>query len=204
MKKYLIALYVGLAGVVGVTFLTPALDEAKAGTEPSPFQPEINQLLAVSNILNSADFRVGKSIAHPPDPCVPPDPCNSPDLNGAINRLEAISKQVSSVDDMVDSMISEVMGFEPTPFRDDLFPALKTVRDAAVGIESQVNNYEPGDNTPLEYIDALENVGKKAFDVSETTQGGICAVTDWDELCVERGCTWLPDENECIPWQPGY
>ena len=94
MKKYFNALCVGLAGVMGATFVTPALDEAKAGTEPSPFLPEINQLLAVANILNSADFRVGKSIAHPPDPCVPPDPCNSPDLNGAINRLEAISEQV--------------------------------------------------------------------------------------------------------------
>jgi hypothetical protein len=197
MKKYLIALCVGLTGIVGIVFLTPSIDVAKAGVEPSPFQPEINQLLAVANILNSADYRVGKSIAHPPDPCVPTYPCNSPDLNGAINRLEAISKQVSSVDDMVDSMINEVMGFEPSPFRDDLYPALDVVRDAADGIESQISDYSPADNVPIEYINALENVSQKASDVVETAQGGICAITDWYELCEERGCTWLSDLNQC-------
>ena len=111
MKKRLVALSLGLGAIVGVMFLTPAFDDARAGFEPSPFQPEINQLGAVANILHSADFRVAKSIAHPPDPCVPPDPCNSPDLNGAVNRLEAMNNQVSSADDMVKAMIEEVMGF---------------------------------------------------------------------------------------------
>ena len=116
---------------------------ALSGTEPSPFQPEINQLGAVTNILHSADFRFAKTLAHPPDPCVPPDPCNNPDLNGALNRINAINNQVMSADDMVRSMIEEVMGFEPTPFREDLIPALEIVRGAAQGIATKALEFTP-------------------------------------------------------------
>lgn len=150
------------------------ISEVLAGVEPSPFQPEINQLGAIANILQSADFRVAKSIAHPPEPCVPPDPCNSPDLNGAVNRLEAISNQVSSADDMVKAMIEEVMGFEPTPFRtEDLIPALEVVRDAGSSISARIGDFTPDPNLSIDYLEALEGVADKAADVVETSQWGI-------------------------------
>jgi hypothetical protein len=148
----------------------------------------------VANILHSADFRVAKSIAHPPDPCVPPEPCNSPDLNGAVNRLEAIENQVSSADDMVKAMIEEVMGFEPSPFRNDLIPAFKAVRVAAGNIDLQIGDFTPDPNLSTEYIEALERVGNTASDIVETAQEAIddlsCAAYVTEADCVVNGCQW--------------
>ncbi len=158
----------------GLFLVSAQISAVLAGVEPSPFQPEINQLGAIANILYSADFRVAKSIAHPPDPCVPPDPCNSPDLNGAVNRLEAISNQVSSADDMVKAMIEEVMGFEPTPFRaGDLIPALEVVRDAGGVISARIGDFTPDSNLSMDYLEALEEIQDKASDVVETAEWGI-------------------------------
>jgi len=174
MKKILVVLSLGLSVILGVMFLTPTFNIARAGVEPSPFQPEINQLGAIANILHSADFRVAKSIAYPPDPCFPPDPCNSPDLNGAVNRLEAIGNQVSSADDMVKAMIEEVMGVEPTPFRaGDLIPALEVVSDAGGVISARIGDFTPDPNLSADYLEALEGVAGKASDVVETAQWGI-------------------------------
>ena len=192
MKKILVVLSLGLSVILGVMFLTPAFNVARAGFEPSPFQPEINQLNAVANILHSADFRVAQSIAHPPDPCVPPDPCNSPDLNGAVNRLEAINNQVSSADDMVKAMIEEVMGFEPTPFREDLIPAFQVVRDAADGITLRIGDFSPDIPPPTEYVDALGAVGNTAFDIVVTAQWGI------DEF--EKHCPCFADAQWSRIW----
>jgi hypothetical protein len=198
MRKTVVALSLGLGLALGYIFMTPAVNIAKAGFEPSPFQPEINQLGAVANILHSADFRVANSIAHPPDPCVPPDPCNSPDLNGAVNRLAAISDQLSSADDMV-SAINEVMGVEPSPFRKDVIPALEVVRDAAGMIDGRVDAFirvEPP--LPLTYLDALGWVGHKASDVFVTAQSGIneissslCATNETQADCEAAECLWI-------------
>lgn len=171
MKKILVISSLGLSVMLVVMFVTPTFNIARAGVEPSPFQPEINQLGAIANILQSADFRVAKSIAHPPEPCVPPDPCNSPDLNGAVNRLEAINNQVSSADDMVKAMIEEVMGFEPMPFHvGDLIPALEVVRDAGFTISERIGAFP---DLSGDYGEALLGVADKASDVSETAQWGI-------------------------------
>ena len=201
MKKILVISAFGLSVLLAVMFSTPTLEMARAGVEPSPFQPEINQLGAIANILQSADFRVAKSIAHPPDPCVPTEPCNSPDLNGAVNRLEAINNQVSSADDMVKAMIEEVMGFEPTPFRDLIAP-LEVVRDAADSIAIRVDS-APLDTYALDFAEALLGVAYTAFDVSATAQGGIdilmCSVHEIEAACVENGCEWVS-----IAGAPGY
>jgi hypothetical protein len=200
MKKILVIWSLILA----VMFLTPTIHIASAGVEPSPFQPEINQLGAIANILQSADFRVAKSIAHPPDPCVPPDPCNSPDLNGAVNRLEAINNQVSSADDMVKAMIEEVMGFEPMPFRaGDLIPPLDFVRGVAEGIDTRIYA-APLDSYAPEFGAALMDVADKASNVSATAQEGIdllmmCSIHDSEAACVEHGCEWVQ-----LAATPGY
>lgn len=202
MKKMLVSLSLGIGVILGAMFLAPTLNVANAGTEPSPFQPEINQLGAVANILNSAEFRVGNSIAHPPDPCVPLDPCNSPDLKGAVNRLEAINDQVASADVMVGAMIDEVMGFEPSPFRvEDLLPALEVVGDAAFGIADKIGGFDPAPNVPAGYLDALGSVKGSAFHMAETVMEGMelisgglacSAYTDWNS-CTEAGCVWMDD-----------
>ncbi len=124
---------------VGLLLASAQISGVLAGVEPSPFQPEINQLGAVANILSSADFRVVKTMSHPPEPCHPPDPCKG--LNGKVNRLEAIESQVRAADDMVFSIINEVMGVDPTQFREELIPPLEVVRDVALSIVEKIDIY---------------------------------------------------------------
>lgn len=203
MKKILVISSLGLSLILGIMFLTPTFNIARAGVEPSPFQPEINQLGAIANILQSADFRVGKSIAHPPEPCVPPEPCKG--LNGAVNRLEAIDNQIGSADNMVQSMINEVMGFEPMPFHDLIAP-LEVVRDAAEGIVITIGILPAGTAAP-EFLWALGQVSDSALllivNVNEDIEllsGGTMECADYDskETCSDAGCYW-DDIGECLP-----
>ena len=173
--------------VVSVLFLTSVhVSGVLAGTEPSPFQPEINQLGAVANILSSADFRVVKTMSHPPDPCHPPEPCKG--LIGRVNRLEAIDNQVGSADNMVDSMINEVMGFEPSPFRvEDLVPPLVVVREAAQGIVGKIDEYlaiSPDTLAP-EFAEALAQVSDTAFHLVGTVDDGIELFSGGTRECAE-------------------
>lgn len=196
MKKRSLVLSVGLGALLGVLIHT-----VNAGVEPSPFQPEINQLGAVANILVSADYRVARNIAHPPDPCVPPDPC-SPSVNGAINSLEAIQNQVSSADDMVRALIEEVMGFEPSPFS-DLLPPLEIVRDGAAGIADRIGVFlatGSAASLPVEYLGALEAVEGSALGMVDTVEEGIerlsgsmeCASYLVEDECnAVIGCVWI-------------
>jgi len=191
-----------------------------AGFEPSPFQPEINQLGAVANILSSADIRVFKTMAHPPDPCVPPDPCFPPDpcyppdpckgLNGVVNRLEAIDNQIGSTKNMILSMINEVMGVEPTPFRDDLIdliPPLEVVRAVAEGIVVRIVEYNPTGPVAPEFTEALGNVADSAFNLMDTVDKSVIrlsepmACEDYDtvEACSAAGCLWDIGVDECFP-----
>jgi len=175
-----------------------------AGVEPSPFQPEINQLGAIANMLDSAYFRVDRTLSVPPEPCVPPDPCKG--LNGDINRLEAIENQVSSTDNMVDSMINEVMGFEPTPFREDLVPALEVVGEAAQGIADRINTFvveTSAEEVAIEFIYAVEAVGVSALIVVDTVDDGIEQLLGGPVACED-----IEDENTCnardlCEWDPG-
>jgi hypothetical protein len=193
MKKTVMALSLGLGLFLGVIFMTPTFSVAKAGFEPSPFQPEINQLGAVANILHSADFRVARNISHPPDPCVPPDPCKG--LEGDINRIEAIQNQVSSADDMVKAMIEEVMGFEPMPFRaEDLIPPLQIVKDAAGGIALRIEEFmagPPDPDTPTVFLGALDGVAHKAIDIVTTAEDGI------EQLSGSMECSAYTTNSDC-------
>lgn len=163
-----------------------------AGVEPSPFQPEINQLGAVANMLNSADFRVVKTMSVPPDPCVPPESCKG--LNGSVNRLEAIDRQVSSAADMITSMITEAMGVEPSPFREDLVPPLVVVRSVAAGIAGKVDEFirVSTGSVAFDFIIALGMVSDSAVLLTEIVDDGIEQLRS-DVL----ECTDIHDEASC-------
>jgi len=185
-KRYLISIC-----VVSVLLLSGFPAVALAGFEPSPF---IGQLGAVENILNSANDRVVKTMEYPPDPCVP-----SHNLNGALNRLEAINSQLGSVGDMIFSIIDEVMGFEPMPF----IPAFTAVRDAAQGIvESIKANPLPVGEVPDEFINAIGEIESSAQDIVQTADGYInfdclgtsasCdSLTTGEECEYQAGCAWI-------------
>lgn len=187
-----------------------SFDNATAGFEPSPFQPEINQLGAVENVLVSANRRIVKTMEVPPDPCVPPEPCApGPDLNGALNRLGAINKQLVSVDDMVGSMIAEVMGFEPTPFADlaDLVPALSGVNGAAQIIVDEIQaklGVEPSPFVP-EFASKLRDVRDSAQIISTHTQEYINQIAEPCPATVACGAFGSQEDCEsviCCKWFP--
>ena len=185
---------------VGLFLVSAQFSGVLAGVEPSPFQPEINQLGAVANILNSAEFRIVKTMNAPPESCVLPDPCK--DLNGDVNRLEAINNQISSAQYMVESMIYEVMGVEPSPFRGDLVAPLEVVRDVAegivTGIAEKMREYEQVD-VAHEFKEALQSLSFSAIDLVTTAVEGIeqlsqppvCAdIVDEDVCNAIQGCSW--------------
>ena len=70
---------------------------AIAGVEPSPFRPEINQLGAVVNSLNSIHDQINRVLGKPP----PDDSIPGPDINGVVNRLAAMDNKLYLLDDMV-------------------------------------------------------------------------------------------------------
>ena len=186
---------------VGLILISAQISVAMAGVEPSPFLPEINQLGAVANILDSAEFRIVKTMSAPPEVCVPPDPCKG--LNGDVNRLEAINNQVSSAQYMIESMIYEVMGVEPSPFRGDLIAPLNVVGDVAQGIVDgigeKIGEYALSGNVPDDFIFALESVANSTIDLVEAVQDGVmllsespeCADILDEEYCVDSGCYWI-------------
>jgi len=173
-----------------------------AGVEPSPFISEINQLEAVVNGLNSCLDRVQKIIANPPNALLP-----SPDMNGAINRLEAIAGQGNSLNDFVANTILSVMGVEPSPFKTDLIPALESVGNVSQAIVNVIVDFvehppDPGYEIPESFGFALENVMFSAMYLRETVEDGIiqirseeCVFTELDEFaCMENvSCSWVSD-----------
>jgi len=195
--------------VAGMFLVSAQISGVMAGVEPSPFQPEINQLGAVANILNSAEFRIVKTMSVPPEPCVPPDPCKS--LYGDVNRLEAIDGQVYSAHYMIISMIEEVMGVEPSPFRGDLVAPLEVVGVVAEDIVEKIELFGSPGNVPEEFILALQSVSESAALVVSTVTDGILLLSQ-DPACVDitdqaycnaiQGCVWIVDPlaaDMCIP-----
>jgi len=195
--------------VAGLFLLSAQISGVMAGVEPSPFQPEINQLGAVANILDSAEFRIVKTMSVPPEPCVPPDPCKS--LYGDVNRLEAINGQVYSAHYMIISMIEEVMGVEPSPFRADLVAPLEVVGGVAEEIVTKIELFGSPGNVPEEFILALQSVSESAALVVSTVTDGILLLSQ-DPECVDitdqeycnsiEGCVWIIDPlvaEMCMP-----
>lgn len=196
-KKWFVSIVVS-----GLFLISVHVSNVLAGVEPSPFQPEINQLGAVANILESAEYRIVNTMFHPPDPCMPPEPCKG--LNGAVNRLEAIDNQVSSAGNMVYSMINEVMGFEPMPFRvEDLVLPLEAVRGVAEVIVGEIYLFmdtNPDSQAP-EFLDALGQVSGSAILLIETVDHGIrqfsggptecCDIYEETECSMYDECSWV-------------
>jgi len=202
MKKKILSI-----AVITVFVVLSSTFFALAGIEPSPFQPEINQLGSAQNILISADNRIVKVMGIPPDPYEP-----SPDLNGALNRLKAINKQVNNVRGFISNTVEAVMGFDPSPFREDVIPALEEVRAASQGIVDKINaylSYPPDPYIPVEFINALGGVLDSAnIIVNETIQyiqqlQGECTLPCTEHTtqagCESIGCVWY-----AFPGATGY
>lgn len=125
-----------------------------AGFEQSPFRPEINQLEAAVNIINSDNNRVIQMVVSPPEYGL-----SSPNLNGALNRAEAVYRQLESVNGFISDIVYSVMGVDQSPFRKDIVPELENARDAAQTLVNSIedNPLEVGE-VPDEFIHAVGNV----------------------------------------------
>jgi hypothetical protein len=182
-----------ISSVVVVVFLLSGIAVvALAGTEPSPFKPNINQLGAVENILNSVKNRVEKVLSKLPD-----HGASGPSLKGTVNRIETIIEQLISLDDKVFSIVEEVMGVDPQPFhpRSEVVPALENVRDAAQSIVDSIDALPVG-KTPDESIWAVEDVRESAQDVADNTQSYINLFSDFKIDCSSIAIKSECDENK--------
>jgi len=141
-----------------------------AGVEPSPFQPEINQLGAAENILLSIGHVVIKTI----DTASFDADNNS--LNGALNKLEATNTRLESVSGFITFIREEVMGVEPSPFLGDLVPALEQVVIVSQQIVSSLEPYlgtGANMNLPQEVIVKLVEIQNSAVGIESYTQSFI-------------------------------
>ena len=184
---------------------------ALAGLEPTPFRPEINQLGAAQNILESIKHGVEKTIENPPIEGVP-----SPNLNGALNKLETTDKKLTNVAGFISSIIDAVLGLEPSPFRVDVIPAVEGVQVAAQDIADSINAFlsiPPDPMIPVAFINALGQVlGSAETLVSDTVQyieqlqgAGECTFPCIEHATQEScenpliGCVWYD-----VPGASGY
>jgi hypothetical protein len=193
---------------IGVSILVFAINAfvisgVIAGVEPSPFQPQINQLYASENILNSIDHVVGKTMDNPPIEGQP-----SVNLDGALNKLDAANERVTSVSGFITSIYEEVMGTEPSPFRSDIVPALEAVEQAAQNIVIAIDSYLPPAGVPFEFIEALNEVAGSAQIIVQNTQRYIdglnctplpvdCAGIHDQITCNDTcgSCIWVLDDT---------
>ena len=200
-----------------VCFLFVLCSMAWAGIEPSPWKPEINNLNAVENNLNSIGERANRVLAVPPDPYAP-----SPNVNGAVGRLSAMENQLVLLRGMVTSVMDEVLSVPPDPWVPaDLLPALEGVRAASQGIADSINVYltvPPDPWVPAEFISALTNVGIASQNIANDavqymsgggcTSGTVCGCVGTATECSgiisptectnQVGCSWsTPSEGGC-------
>lgn len=127
-------------------------------------------------------------------------------LEGALNKLRTTTEKLNNVAGFISSIIDAVLGFDPSPFRVDVIPAVLGVQGAPQDIVDRINVVPPDDQIPVEFTDALEDVlGSAESLVDDTVQyiqeleEGDCTIApDIDEsACIERvECNWIVDAQE--------
>ena len=106
-------------------------------------------------------------------------------------------------------MITEVMGTEPSPFRQDLIAPLEVVGGAAQTIVNRIDAFlgTPPDDMMPEFLEALGGVADAAFFITETVEQSVemlsndLSCNDYmnQEDCEVAGCLWVISDNTAIP-----
>ncbi len=191
-KKSLITI-----SIISVFLLSGHTVGVSAGTKPSTAQSEIKQLDAVKKSLNKINNRLQKILENPPDDTMP-----TPNVNSAVGRLGAMYHHLLILSGFIDSSV-EVLG-NPSGDRKGV-SALEGVGGEAQKISYNISGYLEGpvnDNTPEEFIDALNVVKDTADNIvkSTTNQPVDCSIYKDEEDCSkDPECTWQPP----VPTDPG-
>ena len=200
-------LTLALATLIALTLTaTPAL----TGLEPSPFTPEINQLYAIDNQLQSIAKRVDDKLSLPPDDQTP----------GTVNATWAMEEkliklndlQVLIMQDVLDVLQDPTLGMPPDDQLPPVIAALDTLIVSAAGITFAIDEYKadfgipPDDQTP--FIVALNAVFTATLNLSETSQLYSAILEEPCSLFLNPtdcnaidGCGWNPsaDPAGCFP-----
>jgi hypothetical protein len=197
MKSLVLAVLMSLMVVIG------SVQTATAGVEPSPFLPEINQLGAVVNSLDSIHNRIEMVLAIPP----PDDQAPGPDVTGEVNRLEAIDNKLVLLNDMVYTIGEEVLAAPADEQKLAVAEAMVFVADAAEGIAGSIDYAVLPDDLHLDFKAALDMVLGSAMDLMATAlfwnrqlseiPVDDCADYENQTDCEFNGCLWLPDYGVC-------
>jgi len=138
---------------------------ATAGIEPSPFRPEINKLNAVSHQLASIHDRIIKVLS-----CPPGKRSRCSKINGAVNRLSAVEKQLIRKGVRITSVFENILSTPSDDIHPDTLLVLSEIRDAAHGISDSIDAYfatPPDNTTPVEFIDMLGAIQSAAQDIAK-------------------------------------
>lgn len=199
MKKLVVLISLVAGATIGAMLFAPTSKIAIAGTQPSPFQPQMDQLELVAIGLNLMNYRVGYIIEHPPNPCVPPDPCLG--LNWKVGVLGRMSNRIEAVEDFVGATIEEVLQYSPDESISDILPALRSVRTASLRITESIILGSVPDQVPLpaEFVRALSEVRTNAQLLALGSQEYIALIERYGEpalICAaDSDC---PEGQPCI------
>jgi len=134
-----------------------------AGTEPSPFQPEINKLNAVVNELNSIENRLQNTLALPANEV------------GLINQLETMTNELTLLTDRVQA-VQESVGSPPNP--PEVCDAFLSVQDNTQDIVNIANEFLaiPIDPHSPEFLEALDLLTLEAISLVNQLLEQYCRI----------------------------
>ncbi|MBM4446524.1 MAG: hypothetical protein FJ023_04120 [Chloroflexi bacterium] len=145
-----------------LVLLTSVSAPVFAGVEPTPWQPQVNQLNAVTNNLAEINRHVDKAIIRAG---VEPTPWKA-----QVNQLEAMAQQLSVLNGRV-SAVLKVLGVPPDDQR--VLDALQEVSDGAQAIVTDIRlGTPPDDNRVREALQEVSDGAQAIVDLVDTFLDG--------------------------------
>ena len=104
--------------ITGLFFMTYFVCFAFAGIEPSPFQPQINQLHSIELNVGTIDKRIGKL------------PDSAADPNGITGQLQAMASKLGDLDTRLADNLNMLPPLSNVPFdgQDEVLSALEGIK----------------------------------------------------------------------------
>ena len=157
-----------IAVITGLFFMTFFVSFAFAGIEPSPFQPQINQLHSIELNVGTIDKRIGKI------------PDSAADLAGKTGQLQAMASKLGDLDTRLNDAF-KILPPSNTPFdgQDEVNAALDGITSDSSSIFTAARQMTEGVG-PSPFLEAALAVMNKAtaIVISITNYSGCFAGTN--------------------------